>query len=79
MTPAAAKTSSTDALDASEAGSHWLTGLLIISLFPALFWTGILALVAGAMDQPLDPMALATIATAIAAFLAAVVSALSEE
>lgn len=78
MMPAAAKPHSDYGLD-DEHGSHWLAGLLIVSLFPALFWTGLLAFVSSLMGHPLDPLALATIATAIAAFLAAVVTALREE
>jgi hypothetical protein len=77
MTPAASHTHYT--LDDSDQGSHRLTGLLIVSLFPALFWTALLALAGGAIGQPLDPLALATIGAAIAAFLAAVVSALRED
>jgi hypothetical protein len=79
MTPAAAQPRTTYAAATSEHGSHRLVGLALVSLFPALFWTGILALVGGAIGQPLDPLALATIGAAIAAFLAAVVTALRED
>jgi hypothetical protein len=79
MTPAATQPHTYYTLDDSDQGSHRLAGLLIVSVFPALFWTGLLALAGGAIGQPLDPLALATIGAAIAAFLAAVVSALREE
>jgi len=72
MTPAAAKTAI--GLDASAAreASYRLLGLLIVSLFPALFWTTVAAVGASALGAPLSPLALATIGAAIAAFLAAV-------
>jgi hypothetical protein len=79
MTPAAAQPHTHYTLADSDQGSHRVAGLLIVSLFPALFWTGLLALVGGVIGQPLDPLALATIGAAIAAFLAAVVTALREE
>jgi hypothetical protein len=79
MTHAAAHQHVPYTLDDAEPGSHRLAGLLIVSLFPALFWTGLLALAGNAIGQPLDPLALATIGAAIAAFLAAAVSALREE
>jgi len=79
MTPAAARTQARTTFELSEDRSHRLAGLAIVSVFPALFWTGVLALAGGAIGQPLDPLALATIGAAIAAFLAAVVSALRED
>lgn len=78
MTPAAAR-SQPYAIDGAESGAHRVAGIVIVSLFPALFWTGLLALIGTAIGQPIDPLALATIGAAIAAFLAAVVSALREE
>jgi hypothetical protein len=57
-------------------GSHRVTGLLIISLFPALFWTALLAGIGAAIGHVPSPMALATFAAAISAFLAAVGHAL---
>ena len=77
MTPAAAKTAiGLDAAAAREA-FYRLLGLLIVSLFPTLFWTtvaavGASAVGASALGAPLSPLALATIGAAIAAFLAAV-------
>ena len=79
MTPAATHPRTSRATATSEHGSHRLVGLALVSLFPALFWTGILALLGGAIGQPLDPLALATIGAAIAAFLAAAVTALRED
>ncbi len=80
MTPAAAERSTAAYhLDDTDRGSHRLVGLAIVSLFPALFWTGIFALGASSIGQPLDPLTLATIGAAIAAFLAAAVSALRED
>jgi hypothetical protein len=76
MTPAAAK--STVSLDLEEANeaSYRLAGLLIVSLFPALFWTTVLAIAGYALGTPLSPLALATVGAAIAAMLAAVFKAL---
>jgi hypothetical protein len=72
MTPAAAKPAiGLDAAAVREA-SYRLIGLLIVSLFPALFWTTVAAVGASALGAPLSPLALATIGAAIAAFLAAV-------
>ena len=72
MTPAAAKTAiGLDAAAAREA-FYRLLGLLIVSLFPALFWTTVAAVGASTLGAPLSPLALATIGAAIAAFLAAV-------
>ena len=76
MTPAAAKTAiGLDAAAAREA-SYRLLGLLIVSLFPALFWTTVAAIGASALGAPLSPLALATIGAAIAAFLAAALNQL---
>lgn len=76
MTPAAAK--STVSLDLEEANeaSYRLAGLLIVSLFPALFWTTVLAIGGYALGTPLSPLALATDGAAIAAMLATVFKAL---
>jgi hypothetical protein len=51
-------------------------GLMIVSIFPALFWTGLFALTGSALGQPPSVLALATLGAAIAAFLAAVANAL---
>ncbi len=77
--PAAIQSRTQSAVATSEHGTHRLVGLAVVSLFPALFWTGVLALAGGVIGQPLDPLALATIGSAIAVFLAAVVSALRED
>ena len=79
MTPAAAKAKSIRANETGDQGSHRLAGLAIVSVIPALFWTAVLAVVGNAIGHALDPLALATIGAAIAAFLAAVVSALRED
>jgi len=59
-----------------RAASDRLVGLLIMSLFPALFWTGLIALAAAAIGQPLGTLALVSIGVAIAIFLAVVISTL---
>ncbi len=81
MTPAAAKSSvGLDSVgldvEATREASYRLAGLLVVSLFPALFWTTLLAVGAFALGMPLSPLALATVGAAIAAFLAAVFNAL---
>lgn len=53
-----------------------LTGLLIMSLFPALFWTALVAGIGAAIGHVPSPLTLATFAAAVAAFLAAVGHAL---
>jgi hypothetical protein len=79
MTPAAAQTKSANSTETGDHGSHRLAGLAIVSVIPALFWTAVLAVVGNAVGHALDPLALATIGAAIAAFLAAVVTALRED
>ncbi len=56
--------------------SHQFAGLLIISLFPALFWTSLIAGIGAAVGHTPSLLALATFAAAVAAFLAAVGHAL---
>jgi hypothetical protein len=56
--------------------SYRLGGLLIVSLFPALFWTTVLAFGSNALGAPLSRLTLATVGAAIAALLAAVFNAL---
>jgi hypothetical protein len=51
-------------------------GLMIVSIFPALFWTSLFALTGSAFGQPPSVLALATLGAGIAAFLAAVAHAL---
>lgn len=79
MTPAAAEPHTRYTVEKADAGTHRFAGLLIVSLFPALFWTGLVALGASALGHPVDPLALATIGVAIATFLAAVIATLREE
>ena len=76
MTPAAAKSSVGLDVEATREASYRLVGLLIVSLFPALFWTALLAIGGSAIGTPLSPLALATVGAAIAAMLAAVFKAL---
>jgi hypothetical protein len=64
------------AADASDEPSHKLTGLLIVSLAPALFWTALLGLGGNALGHQPHALTLATIGATIAAFLAAVANAL---
>jgi hypothetical protein len=61
--------------DAREA-SYRFAGLLIVSLFPALFWTTVLAFGSNVLGAPLSPLTLATVGAAIAALLAAVFNAI---
>lgn len=44
-------------------------GLTIIALFPALFWTGLAALIGNAVGHPPGVATLATMGAAIATFL----------
>jgi hypothetical protein len=60
----------------SEDALYRLTGLMIVSILPALFWTGVLALTGSAFGVLPSSLALATVGAAIAAFLAAVANAL---
>lgn len=53
-----------------------LLGLIIISLFPAAFWTALVAGVGTGIGHPLSPAALMTFGAAVAAFLAATGSAI---
>jgi hypothetical protein len=76
MTPAAAKSTVSLDLEGAREASYRLVGLLIVSLFPALFWTTVLAIAGLALGTPLSPLALATVGAAIAAVLATVFNAL---
>jgi hypothetical protein len=76
MTPTAAKSAANFDVEAAREASYRLLGLLIVSLFPALFWMTVLAVGAFALGMPLSPLALATVGAAIAVFLAAVFNAL---
>jgi hypothetical protein len=61
---------------ADDDAAHQFAGLLIVSLFPALFWTALIAGVGAAIGHAPSPAALMIVGTAIAAFLAAVARAL---
>jgi hypothetical protein len=50
---------------------HRIIGLLLVSLVPAVFWTGLVATVGTALGHTMNPTALATFGLAIAAFCAA--------
>jgi hypothetical protein len=63
------------AIDRGDAACQ-LAGLTIIALFPALFWTGVLALVGAAVGHPPSAITLVTVGAAIATFLFTVVSTL---
>jgi hypothetical protein len=77
MTPATAKPAVGVNAAATRDASYRLVGLLAVSLFPALFWTTLLAVGAFALGISLSPLALATVGAAIAALLAGVFSALT--
>jgi len=64
------------AFQAGDEATHQFAGMLIISLFPALFWTALLAAGGAAVGHAPSAMTLMTVGTAIAAFLAAVTHAL---
>jgi hypothetical protein len=61
---------------ADDDGSLQFAGLLIVSLFPALFWTALVAGVGAAIGHSPSPAALMIFGFAVAAFLAAVGHAL---
>jgi len=52
--------------------AHRVIGLMLVSLFPALFWTGLVAAVGSVLGHSMNPIALATFGVAIAAFCATV-------
>jgi glucose uptake protein GlcU len=54
---------------AADDAAYELLGLTIIALVPALFWTGVVALVAAAVGQTPSAITLATVGAAIATFL----------
>lgn len=69
------RTSKNLAIDAGDA-AYRLAGLSIIALVPALFWTGIVALVGAAVGHPPGAVTLMTVGAAIATFLFTAVSTL---
>jgi hypothetical protein len=76
MTPAATNRTGARTLDGGGDDHYRLLGLMIIALFPALFWTGLLALAGYAIGQPPSVVTLTTVAAAIATFLFAATAAL---
>jgi hypothetical protein len=76
MTPAATKISRARVLAADEQTFYRVLGLSIAALIPALFWTGVLALVGTAVGTPLSAQALAITGTAIAGVILAATYAL---
>lgn len=56
--------------------THRFVGLLIVALFPALFWMAAAAGIGAAIGHPPTPAALMTFGTAVAAFCAAIGQAL---
>ncbi|MFA6141600.1 MAG: hypothetical protein WC684_12815 [Hyphomicrobium sp.] len=62
--------------DESHDATYRFAGLLIVALFPALFWTAVAAGIGGAVGYMPTPAALMTFGTAVATFCAAVGQAL---
>ena len=58
--------------DAEGDASYQFAGLLIVSLFPALFWTALIAGIGSAVGHSPSAVSLMTIGTAIAVFCAGV-------
>jgi hypothetical protein len=58
--------------DAHDEASYRFAGLLIVSLFPALFWTVLIAGIGSAVGHSPSAGSLMTIGTAIAVFCAGV-------
>jgi hypothetical protein len=66
-----------DDVEVSDADAAYrIAGMFIVTLFPALFWTSLLAAVGAAVGHMPSALVLATFASAIAGFLAAVWHAL---
>lgn len=60
----------------NEDAPYQLAGMLVVSLFPALFWTLAIAGVGSAVGHTPSPAALMVFGTAIAAFCATIFHAL---
>jgi hypothetical protein len=58
--------------EAQDEASYRFAGLLIVSLFPALFWTALIAGIGSAVGHSPSAVSLMTIGTAIAVFCAGV-------
>ena len=59
-----------------DAATHQFIGLLIVALFPALFWMAAAAGIGVAIGHSPTPVALMTFGAAVAAFCAAIAQAL---
>ena len=62
--------------DEGREASHRFAGLLIVALFPALFWTAVAAGIGAAVGHMPTPVALMTFGAAVATFCAAIGQAL---
>jgi hypothetical protein len=58
--------------ETQDEASYRFAGLLIVSLFPALFWTALIAGIGSAVGHSPSAVSLMTIGTAIAVFCAGV-------
>ena len=58
--------------ETQDEASYRFAGLLIVSLFPALFWTALIAGIGSAVGHSPSAVTLMTIGTAIAVFCAGV-------
>ncbi len=56
-------------LTAASDAAYRLLGVTIITLVPALFWTGVVAAVGAAIGHPASAITLMTVGAAIATFL----------
>ena len=59
-----------------DEATHQFIGLLIVALFPALFWMAVAAGIGAAIDHAPSPAALMTFGAAVAAFCAVIGQAL---
>ena len=76
MRLAAADVTTGFAFRAADEATHQFAGVLLVSLFNALIWTGLLAASGAVIGHPPSALLLMIVGTAIAAFLAAVAHAL---
>jgi len=72
----AAKHAPAIAHDEGQDATYRFAGLLIVALFPALFWTAVAAGIGAAVGYTPTPAALMTFGAAVATFCAAVGQAL---
>jgi hypothetical protein len=70
--PIAANAKAAARPDAQDEASYHFAGLLIVSLFPALFWTALIAGIGSAVGHSPSAVSLMTVGTAIAVFCAGV-------